>query len=404
MSRLDALKKLSASVDKQHGAGTMAVGVRHMDIPRLETGSLSLDISLGGGIPIGRTTIFYGDKSSGKTTTAYRTAGNAQGLCAHCLRKVETTVVEEENEATGEVTWHQEGHCDCYQRGLFVPRQYPEEKKDEYAARVRGYVENSYEEYRVALFDYEGAYDKRWAAQLGLDDRLIVYVRPDTAEEGIDIYDSLMRTGAVDLFILDSLAAMTPSKEVEESVEKWQQGLQARLLNKFCRKTQSSVNSVGRDFGRVPTQLWINQLRMKIGVMFGNPETMPGGMGQGFVSSCEIKLWSNGYDIQEVESIGGDDKDLQVAKSVRINFSVEKNKTAPPKGKGSYSMELESGKVDQLNLYVSLCERYGELSKDGAKWTLGMQTFTSKKAAIEAMQEAREWARLTAFLRKKMIA
>jgi recombination protein RecA len=237
-----------------------------------------------------------------------------------------------------------------------------------------------------------------------LDDRLILYVRPDTAEEGIDIYDSLLRTGSVDLFILDSLAAMTPSKEIEESMEKWQQGLQARLLNKFCRKTQSSVNSAAKDFGRVPTQLWINQLRMKIGVMFGNPETMPGGMGQGFVSSCEVKLWSSGYDIKEVEAIGGDEKDLQVADSVRINFSVEKNKTAPPKGKGSYSMKLDSGYVDQLNLYVSLCERFGELAKDGAKWNLGMQTFTSKKAALEAMQEPSEMARLTALLRAKMIA
>lgn len=404
MSRLDSLRKLATIVDKKHGDGTLGIGVRHMLIPRLETGSLSLDIALGGGIPIGRTTIFYGDKSSGKTTTAYRTAGNAQHLCANCLRKTATTVVEHEDSTTGEITWTQEGNCDCCQRGLFVPRQYPDEKNDEYKARLERYKINSYEEYRVAIFDYEGSYDKRWAAQLGLDDRLLVYVRPDTAEEGIDIYDSLMRTGAVDLFILDSLAAMTPSKEIEESVEKWQQGLQARLLNKFCRKTQSSVNSVGRDYGRVPTQLWVNQLRMKIGVMFGNPETMPGGMGQGFVSSCEIKLWSNGYDIQEVEAIGGDDKDLQVAKSVRINFSVEKNKTAPPKGKGSYAMELDTGMVDQLNLYVSLCERYGELSKDGAKWNLGMQTFTSKKAAIEAMQEPKEWARLTALLRQKMIA
>jgi protein RecA len=401
---LDVLKKLAIAVDKKHGGGTIGFGVGNMVIPRIETGSLSLDIALGGGVPVGRTTIFYGDKSSGKTTTAYRTAANAQKLCANCLRKTATKIVENEDEATGEVTWHQDGHCDCYQRGMFVPRQYPDEKKDEYSARVEGYKSNSYEEFRVALFDYEGSFDLKWARQLGLDDRLILYVRPDTAEEGIDIYDSLLRTGSIDLFILDSLAAMTPSKEIEESMEKWQQGLQARLLNKFCRKTQSSVNSAARDFGRVPTQLWINQLRMKIGVMFGNPETMPGGMGQGFVSSCEVKLWSSGYDIKEVEAIGGDEKDLQVADSVRINFSVEKNKTAPPKGKGSYSMKLSGGFIDQLNIYVSLCERFGELAKDGAKWNLGMQTFTSKKAAIEAMQEPQEWARLTALLRAKMIA
>lgn len=405
-SRLDALRRFSAAVDKKHGAGTVAMGVRHLAVPRLETGSLALDISLGGGVPVGRTTIFYGDKSSGKTTTAYRTAALAQRLCSNCLRVVEgRQIVEQEDAATGEVTWHQEGHCDCFATGLFEPRQYPDEKKDEYAARLARYKENSYEEYRIALFDYEGSYDVRWAAQLGLDERLMVYVRPATAEEGIDIYDSLMRTGAVDLFILDSIAAMTPSKEIEESVEKWQQGLQARLINKFCRKTQSSVNSVAQEYGRVPTQLWINQLRMKIGVMFGNPETTPGGMGQGFVSSCEVKLWTNGYDVQEVESIGGDDKDLQVAKGVRVNFSVEKNKTAPPKGKGSYTMDLETGAVDQVNLYVSLCERFGELAKDAqGRWRLGDRVFTSKKAALEAMQEPAEWGRLTAILRQRMMA
>jgi hypothetical protein len=139
--------------------------------------------------------------------------------------------------------------------------------------------------------------------------------------------------------------------------------------------------------------------------MFGNPETMPGGMGQGFVSSCEVKLWTNGYDVQEVESIGGDDKDLQVAKGVRVNFSVEKNKTAPPKGKGSYSMDLETGAVDQLNLYVSLCERFGELSKDAqGRWHLGERTFTSKKAALEALQEPQEWVRVTAMLRQRMMS
>lgn len=404
-SRMDALKKFAQVVDKKHGAGTVAMGVRHLAVPRLETGSLALDIAFGGGVPVGRTTIFYGDKSSGKTTTAYRTAALAQRLCSNCLRKVETTVVEHEDEATGEVTWHQEGHCDCFVTGVYETRQYPDEKKDEYAARLARYKVNSYDEFRVALFDYEGSYDMRWAAQLGLDERLMVYVRPATAEEGIDIYDSLMRTGAVDLFILDSLAAMTPSKEIEESVEKWQQGLQARLLNKFCRKTQSSVNTVAQEYGRVPTQLWINQLRMKIGVMFGNPETMPGGMGQGFVSSCEVKLWTNGYDVQEVEAISGDDKDLQVAKSVRVNFSIEKNKTAPPKGKGSYSMDLESGAVDQLNLYVSLCERFGELSKDAqGRWHLGERTFTSKKSALEALQEPQEWTRVTAVLRQRMMS
>jgi protein RecA len=403
MSRKSALRALAESVDKKYGSGTVAFGVTSMRIPRLETGSLSLDIALGGGIPVGRTTMFYGEKSSAKTTTAYRTAALAQSLCANCLRHVDTEVVEGADEETGEVEWVQKGTCDCAQSGLFVPKQYPDEKKADFADRVDRYSENSYEPFRVAIFDFEASFDRNWASKLGLDERLILYVRPDTAEEGIDIYDSLLRTGAVDLMILDSLAAMTPSKEVEESTEKWQQGLQARLLNKFCRKTQSSINAVSREYGRTPTQIWINQIRMKIGVVFGNPETVPGGLGQGFVTSCEVKLWTSSYDVQDIESVPGKEKDLKIAKSVMVNFAVEKNKTAPPKGRGSYTMMLADGSVDQVNLYVSLCERYGELSRDGSKWVLGINKYGSKRNAIEALQGKGEWARITSLLRARMI-
>jgi recombination protein RecA len=309
------------------------------------------------------------------------------------LHEVDASVVEYVDEGTGEVEYDYEGHCDCYSRGVFEAIRFPNETWEEHHARVKRYEENSYEPYRIALIDMEGAFDCSWAAKLGLDDRTIVYARPDTAEEAIDLYDSLMRTGAVDLFILDSIAALTPSKEVEESVEKWQQGLQARLVNKFCRKVQASSNSVAREYGRAPTQIWINQVREKIGVMFGSPETVPGGRGQGFATSVELKLWANDFDKESIDLVGKDK--MEMATRVRINFKTEKNKTAPPKRTGSYVMSLKDGSIDDAKLIYSLAEKIGEVRKiSNTKWMLGEQEFRTKTEMMKALNTPEELSRL----------
>lgn len=388
MSRKNQLKRFAVAVSGKYGKGTVGLGVRVAAMERLRTGSLALDFALGGGVPIGRTTMLYGEKSSGKTTTSYRIAGNAQKMCANCLRTVEYEVVELFDETTGEVDFEQKGECDCFSLEMFEANQYPDEKKQDFNDRVNRYKENSYEPYTIALIDMEGAFDHQWAANLGLDERTVVYVRPDTAEEAIDIYDSLMRTGAVDMFILDSIAALTPSKEVEESMEKWQQGLQARLVNKFVRKVQASANSVYRDYGRMVTQIWINQVREKIGVMFGDNTTVPGGKGQGFATSVEVKMWTSAYEVETVAELPGKDKDLALAKSVRVNFRIEKNKTAPPKATGSYVMKLSDGYVDEFKLVYSLCERFNMIEKVSAvKWRLGDLEFKSKGQMMDALRD-----------------
>jgi len=347
--------------------------------------------------------MLYGEKSSGKTTTAYRMAGIAQKRCANCLRPVDTQVEESFDEETGELTFRQVGECDCYQQQLFTPRQGPDEKKADFAARVERYKTNSYEEYRVALIDMEASFDATWADKLGFDDRLVVYVRPDTAEEAIDIYDSLIRTGSVDLAILDSIAALTPSKEVEESMEKWQQGLQARLVNKFVRKVQASANAVAREHGRLVTQVWINQVREKIGVMFGDPTTTPGGKGQGFATSVEMKMWSSQYETESVAELPGKEKDIVIAKSVRVNFRCEKNKTAPPKGTGSYVMTLSDGAIQETAFVLSMCEKYGHVTRDGAIWRLGDEDFKTKKAMVERLCEAEQFEVARKLVTRKML-
>jgi recombination protein RecA len=193
---------------------------------------------------------------------------------------------------------------------------------------------------------------------------------------------------------------MTPSKEVEESVEKWQQGLQARLVNKFVRKVQASSNATAREYGRTPTQIWINQVRQKIGVMFGDPTTVPGGKGQGFATSVEVKLWASSYE-------SGDDERLKIAEKVVVNFKVQKNKTAPPKGQGSYVLRLsgpKGGSVDETKLIISLCEKYGQIEKSGAKWNLGMNSFKTKGALIQHLEtDMIERERVRKYLLKRML-
>lgn len=385
MSREKNLKSLAIAVKKKYGTSPIGLGVKSLSIPRLQTGSISLDLALGGGLPVGRATMMYGQRSSGKTTTAYRVAGVAQKLCANCLKPAHSFKVEEVfDEETGELEYEQIGECFCVQRGEYEPKPFPEERNEDFKSRVAKYKVNSYEPFRIALIDVEGAFDYQWAERLGLDSRTIVYVRPDTAEETIDLYDSLVRTGSIDLFILDSIAAMTPSKEIEESVERWQQGLQARLVNKFCRKAQSSVNAMARDFGRAPTQIWINQIRMKIGVMFGNPETLPGGMGQEFATSVQVKLWASEYEKEKSDL----HKDWDIANSVRVNFRTEKNKTAPPKRTGSYVMSLEDGSIDDSKLLLQLGESLGHVTREGNKWFLGAQEFKTKKALVSQLKSS----------------
>ena len=309
--RLAKLRKFADSVNKQHGKGTITFGPKVIEMLRLSTGSLVFDASLGGGIPVGRCTMFWGKESAGKTYCAYKIAAENQNKCANCLREVEIEdVLEFADEETGEVFYEAKAHCDCYVQGLFVPRPYPEEhnqagnlKVEErevpkadgkgtkkvkivlYDERVEGYKENSYQEYTIVIIDVESSWDAVWAEKLGLDVRRVIIEKPDTAEQTIDIYDSMMRTGAVDLMILDSLAQMTPSDEVEASTEDWQQGLQARLLNKLARKASTALVATYKDYGRLVTQIWINQIRIKLHVQYGSPEIRPGGMGQNFIIS-----------------------------------------------------------------------------------------------------------------------
>ena len=368
--------------------------------------------------------------NSGKTYTALSIAAHAQRLCANCLREVEIDEVKETHDPdTGEVEYFAVAQCDCYSKGIFTPRPFPheldprssdglrsvemevKEKGKSKKRRVKAFEwrceelkKNSYEEFRVGFIDAEKALDLVWADKIGLDVRRLILELPSTAEEAVDIYDALIRTGAVDLLIVDSIAQMTPSKEIEVSSEDDLVGVQARLVNRMCRKTVAAMTDTWKDYGKQVTQLWINQVRMKVNAGFGSPEVRPGGMGQDFVNSCEVKMWSSNYEQDTVDHGMGAKDVMKVAHRGRLNFEIVKNKTAPPKGSGSFVLDFRTGKVDQIGQIVSLCERYGFLSKASpTKWDFRGKEFSTKTAAVEEIKRPMVWRHTMSALMKSMM-
>jgi RecA/RadA recombinase len=342
-------------------------------------------------------------------------------------------VIEDVDAETGEVTYHAEGTCDCYKRGLFKPRPEPDEQNQQgglkqieveeddgdgktkkrkttaFAERLKRYEENSYEEFRVAFVDVEKTWDSKWGEKLGVDSRRLIYVQPQTAEEAIDVYESLILTGAINLLIMDSIAQMTPSEEVRASTMDWQQGLAARLTNKWNRITVAAMTKVMKEYGHVPTQIWINQERIDIQKKFGSKKTKPGGNAQKFTPSVEVYMWSSGWVKASRDSDLKEDFRGEIGKEVNMNFQVQKNKTAPAQATGSYVMSVigrQAGQVIDLPYVLAQAEKYGIVRKQDkpVKWFLGDEEFKTKGAMLAKMEDKEVFLGLKDALLKKMLS
>ena len=165
----------------------------------------------------------------------------------------------------------------------------------------------------AAIIDAEHAFDRSYAEKLGVDIKSLLISQPDNGEQALEIADNLIRSGAVDIVVIDSVAALTPKAEIEGEMGDSRMGLQARLMSQALRKLTGSINKTGC------CCLFINQLREKIGVMFGNPETTTGGNALKFYASVRL-------DIRRVSQI----KDGDVVTGNRTRVKVIKNKLAPP--------------------------------------------------------------------------
>ncbi len=272
-------------ITKQFGDGSiMKLGEAHkVDVELIPSGSLSLDIALGGGYPKGRIIEIYGPESSGKTT-----------LTLHAIAEVQKS------------------------GGT------------------------------AAFIDAEHALDPAYAKKLGVDTDNLLVSQPDNGEQALEIAETLVRSNAVDLVVVDSVAALVPQAEIDGDMGDSHMGLQARLMSQALRKLTGIINK------SKTTVIFINQIRMKIGVMFGNPETTTGGNALKFYASERLDIRRIGQ-IKNGEDIVGN----------RTKVKIVKNKIAPPFRVAEFDIMYNEG-ISKTGDVLDLAVEKGIVGKAGA--------------------------------------
>ena len=280
-----ALDAALLQIKKDFGAGAvMKLGeASEIQIETMPSGSIGLDIALGGGIPKGRVIEVFGPESSGKTT-----------LALHMIAEVQRT------------------------------------------GGVAGFI------------DAEHALDPVYAKNIGVDIDNLYIPQPDNGEQALSIAETMINSGAIDVIFVDSVAALVPKAEIEGDMGDSHVGLQARLMSQALRKLTASISKTKCSI------IFINQLREKVGVMFGNPEVTTGGRALKFYSSVRL-------DVRRVESI----KQAGGITGNHVRVKVVKNKVAPPFREAEFDIMFGEG-ISQVGEAVDLGVKYEFIDKSGA--------------------------------------